>query len=239
MKFQHWHSRITIIWAIAAALFTPLATQAGDFGIGARAGLQGLGGELSYRAGNHFGLRLQAQGFNYDDDIEESGIEYVGAIQLSTAGIVLDWHPFGGSFRISAGTYLNNNKLRGTSNGAGDYDIGDETFTSLSADPIVLNLSVDLGKSTAPYIGLGWGHSPKRERGLMFSLDMGAMFSGLPRVDLSGSGTAIHQGSGFVVDMATNPFVQAEIAKEAASLEDDISGFEIFPVIMLGIGYRF
>ena len=73
----------------------------------------------------------------------------------------------------------------------------------------------------------------------MFSLDMGALISGSPNVSLAASGTAVEQSTLTTVNMATDPTVQAEIAKEIAALEDDISDFEIYPVIMLGIGYHF
>jgi hypothetical protein len=73
----------------------------------------------------------------------------------------------------------------------------------------------------------------------MVSFDVGVLFSGSPSVDFSVSGTATEQGSQTAVNLSTDPTVQENVAIEIQNLEDDISGFEIYPVISLGLGYRF
>lgn len=239
MKLPCLNSRVGIQSALCAALIFSLPAQASDFGASARVGLLGAGAELNYQMTDHLGLRLQGHNYSFSEDIEEDGIDYSGSLDLSTFGLVLDLHPFGGSFRLTAGAYSNGNELTGDASGSGDYEIGDETFTSVPTDPVRLDLSVELGDSVAPYVGFGWGSSPERERGFMFSLDLGALISGSPNVSLNASGTAVEQSTLTTVNMATDPTVQAEIAKEVAALEDDISDFEVYPVIMLGIGYQF
>ena len=235
MKFQYSILRIGIQSALCAALFVSVPTHASDFGAIARVGLLGAGAELNYQLTDHLGLRLQRHNYSFPEDIEEDGINYSGSLDLPTFGLVLDFHPFGGSFRLTAGAYSNGKEHTGDASGSGDYEIGDETFTSVPTDTVKLDISVELGDSVAPYVGFIWGSSPDRERDFMFSLDLGALISGSPKVSLTASGTAVEQSTLTMVNMATDPTVQAEITKEIAALEDDISDFEIYPVIMLGI----
>lgn len=227
-----------------AALFTLLMAPSykalsDDVGFSLKASTLGLGLELDYKISDYFGARLQVNKLDYDDDFVEDDIDYTGEIDFSTTGLLLDYHPFSGSFRLTAGLFDNSNELSGTASGEGEYEIGDFTYLSSSSDPVQADLSVELGDTPAPYLGLGWGSSPKNDGGFMMSFDLGVLISGSPSVDFQVSGTALEQESGRVVDLSTDPIVQENVATETRNLENDISDFEAYPVISLGIGYRF
>ncbi|WP_158968195.1 hypothetical protein [Paraglaciecola sp. L3A3] len=232
---------------LAACLsFNAMAEEEDNSGLGfsAKVGTLGPGLELDYRFNDYFNVRLQGNSYAYDDDFEEDGIDYTGELDLSTYGLLVDWRPFAGTFRFTGGAYSNSNELRGSaeSDGTDEFEIGDQEYRGSSSDPLRLQTSVTLGSGTAGYFGLGWGNSDPS--GFMFSFELGVLFSGAPEVELDYSGTAVRadgQGSSFDVNgsSAEAQTFRAEIDTEVANLEEDISEFEMYPVIALGIGYRF
>jgi hypothetical protein len=226
--------------------FNTMAADDSSVGLGvsAKVATLGPGIELDYRVNDYFNFRLQGNKFTYDDDFEEDGISYTGEINLSSYGLLIDWRPFAGNFRFTGGAYSNGNELGGTavSDGSNEFEIGEQEYRGSQADPLTLSTRVDLGSGTAGYLGLGWGNSDPS--GWMFSLELGVLFSGAPEVELDYSGTAMRadgQGSEFDVNgnSAEAQAFRAEIDAEITNLEEDISDFEVYPVIALGIGYRF
>src|SRR5882672_6167071 len=92
----------------------PAAAMA-DTSVGVRAGTLGLGVEVSYPISQRFGLRINADAYNYSRKFNQDGIEYDGKATLKTASLLADWYPFANNFRISAGPMYNGNKLVATS----------------------------------------------------------------------------------------------------------------------------
>lgn len=220
---------------VGALMLLPGTASAGPLGVAAKAGTLGFGVEADYVITDKLSVRGQLNGYDYDYTTDEDDIEYDGQLELSSYGVLLDWHPMGGAFRLSLGGYVNNNELSGTASGAGEYDIGDETYTVEPGDSLRLNTSIELGDGFAPYAGLGWGHSPANQGGILFSFELGVLMQGSPSVALDARGTV----NGGAIDVATDPTVQAELRKEEANLEEDLKDFELYPVISLGLGYRF
>ncbi len=235
-----------IVFSLSIVLLSTFNAHAGKFGVSAKAGTLGLGIEADYKINNSYNVRFQVNGYDYTDDFEEDGIDYDGEIDLSAAGILLDWRPFKSTFRISAGLYNNGNKIlaRARDNGNQTYSIGEADYRSASSDPLVIDADIDLGKSSAGYLGIGWGNAAPS--GWMFSLELGVLFSGKPEVAINASGSAIVSAHGieqqFSVSDSSNPLVQElneNIRIEEANVQDELSDFEFYPVIALGIGYRF
>jgi hypothetical protein len=223
-----------------------LSANANNIGVSLKAGTLGLGLEADYKINKNFNVRLQANSYSYSDEFEEDGIDYDGEIDLSTAGLIIDWRPFKSTFRVSAGLYNNGNKLfgRGIDDGNQSYDIGNAEYRSVASDPLIIEANVDLGKNMAGYLGLGWGNAAPS--GWMYSFEVGVIFAGKPDVSMGASGSAIVSVSGidqqFSLSDSSNPLVQElneNIRAEEKALESDISDFEMYPVISLGIGYRF
>jgi len=234
------------VFSLGIILLSINMAYAENIGVSAKAGTLGLGLEADYKINEDFNIRFQANAYNYEDDFEEDGIDYDGEIDLSAAGIILDWRPFQSTFRISAGLYNNGNKLVGKATDIGNeiYDIGDEEYRSVIGDPLVIDANIELGKGTAGYLGVGWGNA--EPSGWMFSFELGVLFTGKPDVSIDARGSAVVLVNGieqqFSVSDSSNPLVQElneNIRIEESNLEDDISDFEMYPVITFGIGYRF
>lgn len=207
---------------VLAAFALPLcAGTAGaeSVAIGAKAGTTGLGVEASWRLADSINLRGGYYAFDYGTDLEETGVRYDGDLRLRNAAVFADWHPFGGGFRLSAGGVQTGNEFRGSADG--DLDVGDNSYTG--------QLEAEVSWSgLAPYLGIGLGNATAGGR-LSFSFDLGVMFTGSPEVRLDGTAN----------DPALEEAFAEDLARERATLEDEVSDVKYYPVVSLGFAYRF
>lgn len=214
-------------------------------GLGLRFGTAGIGLDYTYginryvdvRAGYHFG--------SFSDSVEEDGIDYDGELKISAATLMLDLKPFAGGFRVSAGIFTSPPEFELAADGQDDYEVGNGTYTG----DLRLDGGIDLG-STAPYLGLGWGGTTNGS-GFGVSFDLGVMFTSAPDVTLDVAGTACNStlapcdpngATGFDVNDPNDPRAQqfqADKDEEIRNLEEDAKDFELWPVLMFGLHYRF
>lgn len=207
---------------VSALAFAPAgaASENGTFSVGVKAGTTGLGVEAAMPLTSGWNVRAALNGFDYDSDFEEDGIDYDGTLRLQSVSLMADWHVFGGAFRVSPGLFVNRNELRGKAEGS--LDIGNDTYEGR------LDATVDW-RTLAPYLGIGWGDSFRGGR-VTVSADLGVMFTGSPSVRLRGE-----ELSGTV-----DPGVfEEDLRREEASLKDALRDAKYYPVATLGISYRF
>jgi hypothetical protein len=216
--------------AVAGALLLALGAGPAVAGptLGVAASTPGLGVELAWSFNEHLAVRAGGYAFNYDYDGEESGVDYESELDLRSAGLFLDWHPFGGAFTVSGGVYANGNEINAVAvPDAGDsYDIGGATFTS--AEVGTLAAAVDFN-STAPYLGLGWRSLGGEDGGFGWHAELGVMFQGSPDVEMTSTGGTL----------SGNPVLQSEIAAEETDLESEVDQYDLYPVLSLGLSYSF
>lgn len=212
-------------------LFLVTGTAAwADVGILLKGGTLGAGLDVSMGMSESLGLRLQANALSYDEDFTESDVDYSGDLELKSAGLLLDWHPFSGVFRVSAGAYWNGNEATATGRPTGGtYTINGTPYPAAQVGS--LNGEIDFD-SVAPYFGIGWASAPKAGRGMTFSLDLGVLYQGEPNVALTAN-------CGVGLPPATCTQLQSDVAAEQASLQEDLSDYKFHPVVSFGIGYRF
>ncbi len=97
-----------------AALVLAMPAQAVDVAVGARISTLGLGLEAATGIAPDFNLRAVINGFNYDQDFEDDqDNEYEARLKLFTLGVMADYHPFGGVFRLTGGALSNGFKVSG------------------------------------------------------------------------------------------------------------------------------
>lgn len=221
LKYSKCSKYAGLYVATICLLFLGMGTAhaTGNFGVGTKLGTTGIGLEGTFGMTEHVNLRASISGFNYSLDLEEEDIEYDGRLRLRNAGLLADWHPFSGGFRVSAGGFYNGNKFNGSA--SGQLDIGNSTYT---AD---LDLGIDF-RRFAPYLGLGYGNAV-RSTGLSFAMDVGVMFAGSPRVGLEGELTGPDDSNGF----------QDDLRRERQDLEDELDSYKYWPVLTIGLSYRF
>lgn len=215
------------------------SAMAFDVGVGAKGGTQGLGGELTFKLAESANLRAHFNTFSYDKDLDKDGIQYKATVDLSSYGLTLDWLPFKGSFRISAGAFSNGNEFNMKAHCTQVCDVGSDQYISKASDPGQVNARVDF-KSIAPYAGIGWGNAMRGGRFYM-GLDLGVLFQGSPQARMTATGTFTKQNApGAGTDFAaSSPTFQTQLKQEEKNLQDDLNSFKMYPVVNLGLGWRF
>ena len=213
--------------ALAAAIALVPAAQAQS--LTARAGSNGLGGEIGVGLGSMFGVRANLLGGSLSRDEIRSSIRYEGTLKLSNGSLLMDVHPFAGSFRLSAGAVINSNRL--DANGRADGGTIDINGVSYPADAVgTLQAGVRWDR-TNPYLGLGWGAAPQVSPGFFFSADVGAFYT-RPTATLTGA-------CGPALPVAACTQLQSDIRAEETSFRDEINKYKLYPVLTIGVGYRF
>lgn len=219
------HKVIILVLFFVGTLFGKDDTSTG---VTLKVGTLGTGADLTVRVFDSLNLRLGASytplsyGFTYKDN--ESNIDMEADVTLNAFSILADFHPFGADngFRISAGPVINENDF-GASLDAGSIKIHSEVFDISSGEA-----SVDFDK-LCWYFGLGYGNAIGSDGNWHFSLDLGVMYQGEPRAHAAA--VAVDSNSQQVLDRA--------LESEIKHFEDDYSWLVVYPVISVGISYKF
>lgn len=216
--------------SMVRALILPLggllaqpAMAAGQWAVGVSGGTLGLGPEVAYRFSPHLGVRANGGWYNYDDTDELDGIEYDAELKLDSVGLLLDWYPFGGGFRISLGGRINNNEVDLIGQPRTPVEIGDREFDPAQVGTLRGTLTTD---SFAPSLTLGYGGT--LSSGFTLGAELGVLRQGSPQIDNLRATGAVN-----------NPSLSAELAKEARRIEADADDYEYWPVLQIHFLYRF
>lgn len=222
--------------ACAVLLLAPCAAARAEVALAARAGTLGGGVELTVGLSPQVNVRLGANAFDYtENDRAVSGIQYDAKARLRTATALLDYHPGGRGFRLTAGAIYNDTRVEGSSlpPSSGLYDIGGVPV------PVALVGTLD-GKidwdPVVPYAGIGWGNAVGPGRRVRFALDLGAIFQGKGKATLT---PIIPANSPINTTPGAREALQILLDREERDIEDDVADYTVYPVISLGVSYRF
>jgi hypothetical protein len=202
------------------------AAEGGVWSLGVSGGTLGISPELGYRFGEHGGLRLNGGFLDYDRSEEIDDIDYDGTLKLSSVGVMADWYPFGGSFRISGGARSSANRIDLLAEPTSPEEIGDQTYTPDEIGQLVGRVDF---KNFAPAVTLGWGGSFRS--GFTVGFEAGVMMQGSPRLSLTSQGSSL---SGPAYDAFL-----VELEQERLEAEEDAEDFKLWPVLQLHFTYRF
>lgn len=217
--------KTTARFSMVVLLLAPALSAAEGVNLSARGSTLGLGLEAGYAFNEHLNVRLASNNYSYDYDTTEGDIEYNFDLELESTALLLDYHPFAGSFRLTAGVLDNKNKLDGTAAPTGSYEIGGRTYTREQVGTLYSN--VTLGDSNPLYFGLGWSKALGKS-GFGLGFDAGVVLQGAPDVSLSADG-----------DFANDPEFQEALRAEEEQLQQDMDQFDTYPVIAIGVTYQF
>ncbi len=217
-------SRIITAAAIFLLVFSTTG-HAGDISVGVKAGSLGAGLEVESSYMGMAGFRLGVNYFTYDMTSTFDDVEYTVDLTLKSLSAILDWHPFKGDFRISGGVLFNGNNVKIDAKPTASYEIGDRTYTISEIG--TLKGDIDFN-DMAPYLGIGWDTSFGRDNLFGLAFELGAVYQGSPEVNLSADGP-----------ISSDPTFQSNLAKEEEKQQEDLDSFKYYPVISLGVNYRF
>ncbi len=218
-----------VVVLMLAALGCSTAALAADdsgtgFSVGVTGGTLGLGLEAGYRFSDRLGVRANGDSYNYDKTVTSGDFDIDGKAKLKSIGVAVDFYPFGGSFRVSAGLRSNKNRFGGdaTPNTA-SVEVGGDLYTQSEVG--VLTGSARF-KKTAPSLSVGWGG--KFKTGVHFGVDLGVVAQGSPKLAASSNGS-----------LASNPTFQASLDDQLAEWQSDVKDYKLWPIIQLHLAYRF
>ena len=200
-------------------------------------GTQGLGLGYAHRFSNSVDGRLGFSSLKLSTtakgDVAGSNgntFEAVADLNLTNLGLYADWYVFGGGFRLTSGLQVGTNKLdlNGKVSGANQITLNGTTYTGTPNARV--DGRINFG-STAPYIGIGYAsHGRPDSKGLSLNMDLGVR---LGKADASLKATGFDGLS--PTDKAQ---FDSDLAKEQAKLQENVSILKTYPVLSLGLSYR-
>lgn len=220
----------------AAVLFILVAAPGlAEVALGVKGGTLGGGLELTLGISPQVNVRVGANAYNYSDRREVSQIEYDADANLRTGTAFLDWHPGGRGFRLTGGLVYNDTQVEGRSipPPSGTYDIGGvpvpvELIGTLDAtaefDPLV------------PYAGIGWGNAVAQNHRVGFFVDLGVVFSGEADVTLI---PRIPADSPINTTPGAREVLDVLLRREEQDLEADAADYDLYPVVAIGVSFKF
>jgi len=209
---------------IALALLAAGAANAdNDFGIGLKAGTLGLGLEASWQPLPYLDVRLGANSYDYDESGSQAGVPYNATLALDNYYATGNLHFPLSPMRVTAGLYSNGNELQMQNDAGADLDIGGMTYPGAGIGTLT---GVTSFGSSSPYLGIGFDFTLLDKLGLNF--DLGVLWQGEPDVTLQADGV-----------LALDPGFLADLEAERVELEDEMSDYKAWPVVSLGLVYKF
>lgn len=206
--------------ALVAAVSAAPAPAAGQLGIAARAGTLGIGGEVALGLSD----RLVARGgmgltsYTVNTTFDDVRVELDLPENWYNAGLDLYLN---GALRVGGGVLFKPDDPRMVGRLEGPVDIGGRTFTPEEVGTLTGTI---MSKERAPYVLIGFGKHT--DSGFGLSLDIGAAFTGDPRVTLQAEG-------GTFPDQAE---LNARLDQEARNFENDMKTYlRIWPILSLGL----
>ena len=232
------HSEPTVFRTAAAVLLLAAFAAPGraDVAVAARAGTLGGGAELTVGLAPQWNVRLGVNTYRYtDNDREVSGIFYDATAKLRTGTALLDFHPGGRGFRLSAGAVYNDTKIDGSSRipNSGFYDIGGVAVPAALVGTLDGRIEFD---PVVPYAGLGWGNAVGPGRKVRFAADLGVVFQGKGDVTLT---PILPANSPINNTPGAREALQILLDREERDIEDDVADYTLYPVVAIGLTYRF
>ena len=215
----------------------------GRVGVGVKASLLGIGGEVAVRVTHHTNVRAGFNGFSYSRNFDKDGISYAGQLDFKTFEAHYDYFPWAGSFHISPGVlvYAADPISATASAPAGShFTLGGVDYYSSTTDPITGTGKLKFNQA-APTVTLGWGNLVSRKEGKHFTVpfEVGVAFQGSPKATLALAGTACDQTMTICRNAATDPTIQSNIVSEQSKINNSMSFFKAYPIISVGFGYKF
>jgi hypothetical protein len=218
-----------LVSLLVAGLAAANCASARDFGTSIDLGTTGLGLHVTTPLAAKLNARVGVNFADYSYDGNTSDVDYDFKLKLATFDALLDYHPFDGAFRVSGGAVYNGNKIDAFAKptAAGTYTINGNVYSSAAMGDLTGKIDF---KKVAPYLGIGFGDAVKNA-GWSFAMDLGATFQGAPKTELSSNGCTVSA-------LVCAQFAR-DVAAEKAKLDDEVSDFKLYPVMRVGVSYRF
>lgn len=222
---KNLRSLALVAFSLTALGAAPALAGDATLAAGITAGTLGVGPELSIRPMEKLGVRgsLNWLSFSRDEDVDD--IAYEGDLGLLSFGATLDWYPFDGGFRVSAGGRWNGNDIDLSARPANAVTIGGTTYTPAEIGRLTGTVEAN---AFAPVLTLGWGGD--LAPGFTFGVEAGVMYQGAPEIKNLRARGGLLEG---------DPGLLADLEVEEERIEDEVDAYRVWPVFQLMLTYRF
>jgi len=198
-----------------------------DASVDFRVATTGFGGEVAKLLTGHVAARVGGSFFSASTTKSQSDISYDASLKLHTFSALLDLSPSRrGSFHVTGGLVTNPLTISATGqpSSSGTFTINGHTYTTSQVGTLIAE-----GKfpGASPYAGLGFGTPANTGGALKLLFDLGAVL-GKPAISLTSTGAA------------SNPQLASDLQVQQAKTQHDVRKYlKVYPVMSLGLGYRF
>lgn len=172
-------------------------------------------------------------------DFGVDGANYNFDLHLRNGQVSVDWFPFHGGFHISPGVVIYKSQLSGAANvpAGNSFQLGNDTFTSSTTDPVHGDASLTFGRTLMPSIMFGFSNMiPRSGRHWSVPFEIGAAYMGHNSVHLNLQGTACVQ---YGCMSTSDPTIQQDVVAEQGNLNESIRRLQAYPIISTGFAFRF
>lgn len=216
--------------------------DSGTFGVGVKVSTLGAGAEAAVRITHRTNLRAGFNAMEYSRNFTKDGIPYSGQLDFKSFEAHYDIFPLAGGFHISPGVLVYTaDPITGTATVAGgqNFSLGGVDYVSDPQDPVNGKGKITFNRA-APTVTVGFGNLISRKEGHHFSVpfEVGAAFQGAPKASLSLTGSACDPTLLFCQSVS-NPTIQSNVVAEQNKVNNSMSFFKVYPIISVGIGYKF
>jgi len=227
--------KILVSTVASLALFSSILNAEDVQSVGLNLGT--IGGDIEYTRmvmpEYNLALRVGIGGFSYSGDYDDTDTHYDTDLSQFNLGATLEYHPFASGFYIGAGIYYQNPsyEMEATPSG-GEYEFGDGTYPADLVGKV--NGKVEDLNKVVPYIGLGYDASLFDSGNLFFTFKAGAWYQDSPRVSLTAHDCALD-----TLRAGSCDDLRRDLDKEEQDINEDIKDYKWWPVLQIGISYRF
>jgi hypothetical protein len=209
-----------ILLTMVFALFVAVPAMAQDYAAAIKLSTMGANLELVRSFSSSFNVRLGVADLSYNATNVASNDQLTvdGDLKLLAVTALADWFPFQGSFRLSGGLVVNLNKISMVMTPVKTYNSGNIIYTPATLGQI--NADVTFNK-VAPYLGIGFGNPTAGSSGFGLTFDLGTYYQQSPLVSMS----------------ATKLLQPME--SQSGQLQDNLRWFKFYPVLSVGLRYKF
>jgi hypothetical protein len=211
---------------VALGLMTTAASaQDSPFAVSAQAGTTGIGLGVRYEFSEMFVFRAEYDQADVSEDFDSKGVTYNGKLDFKPFTFAVDAHPFNNSFFVSGGLVVGDRNINLNARPMTNTVIGGISYTPTQIGS--LKATTDLGNS-APFVGLGYDNTFRTAGSLSFRAVVGAIIGKEPKVKLTSDSV-----------FSSDPGFQQSLRNEERELSDDVDALKTYPVLQLGLAWRF
>ena len=171
------------------------------------------------------------RGYKFNKNTAQVAYDFKAS--LRTVDALLDWHPLRTGFRLTGGLVYNSNAINGVGvpSRITTFSFENGSYSTTQAGRLIGRINFD---TVAPYLGIGWS-MPDSGHGWSVSSDLGLMYQGSPKTTLAFGGCSLPGTGCTLIANTLTPL----LAAESRRVDDELRTYRFFPVLRVGVSYRF